>query len=74
MKGLSQVRGYKSEAYNPSADKTLSFLNPLICPLRSTCFRDIQAGNNGAYHAVSGYDLVSGLGVPNVKALIQALS
>jgi kumamolisin len=57
------------------AGKTpLPFLNPLIYPLRSTCFRDIQAGNNGAYHAVSGYDLVSGLGVPNVKALIQALS
>lgn len=52
----------------------LPFLNPLIYPLAGTCFRDIQAGSNGVYHATHGYDLVTGLGVPNVQALAQALS
>ena len=53
----------------------LPFLNPLIYPLATTpCFRDIQTGNNGVYHATAGYDLVTGLGVPNVEELVRALS
>jgi len=63
-----------NEARVKAGKAALPFLNPLIYPLRSTCFRDIEAGSNGAYHATSGYDLVTGLGVPNVRALIQALS
>jgi kumamolisin len=52
----------------------LSFLNPLIYPLRGTAaFRDITAGTNGAYAAAAGYDMVTGLGVPNLAALITAL-
>ena len=52
----------------------LPFLNPLIYPLATSCFRDIQTGSNGIYHATNGYDLVTGLGVPNVQELVQALS
>jgi kumamolisin len=63
-----------NEARVKAGKPPLPFLNPLIYPLRATCFRDIQTGSNGVFHCVSGYDLVTGLGVPNVKALIQALS
>jgi kumamolisin len=64
-----------NEARVNAGKPTLPFLNPLIYPLRATCFRDIQSGSNGVYHAVAGkYDLVTGLGVPNVRALIQALT
>jgi kumamolisin len=53
--------------------KPLGFLNPLIYPAAGSCFRDIVSGSNGTYHATRGYDLVTGLGVPNVQALIQTL-
>jgi kumamolisin len=36
--------------------------------------RDIISGNNGAYHAGSGWDACSGLGVPEGGALLQRLS
>jgi kumamolisin len=53
----------------------LSFLNPLIYPLGGTpAFRDIIQGSNGAYTAGPGHDLVSGLGVPRLGALIEALT
>jgi kumamolisin len=52
----------------------LPFLNPLIYPLATLGFRDILAGSNGLYHATPGFDLVTGLGTPNVQALAQALS
>lgn len=53
----------------------LPFLNPLIYPLIGTaCFRDIKTGSNGAFNASDGYDLVTGLGVPNVRELIKALT
>ena len=53
----------------------LPFLNPLIYPLLGTsCFRDIVSGNNGAFDAGPGYDMVTGVGVPDVKALIAALT
>ena len=51
----------------------LGFLNPLIYPAAGSCFRDIVTGSNGTYHATQGYDLVTGLGVPNVQALVQTL-
>ena len=53
---------------------SLPFLNPLIYPLAGSGFRDILTGSNGMYHATQGYDLVTGLGVPNVQELVQALS
>jgi kumamolisin len=36
-------------------------------------FRDIVTGSNGAYKAGPGWDPVTGLGVPDVKALIEAI-
>jgi kumamolisin len=56
----------------------LPFLNPLIYPLNGTrSFRDITSGSNGSngqYDAGPGYDLVTGIGVPNIKELIHALT
>ena len=50
-------------------------LNPKIYPLLgSSCFRDITAGNIGDYAAGPGYDMATGLGVPNVQQLLQTLS
>src|SRR5580692_834296 len=63
-----------NEARTKAPKPPLPFLNPLIYPLINTCFRDINKGTNGAFDAGPGYDLVTGLGVPNVKALIQALA
>jgi kumamolisin len=64
-----------NEARVRAKKKTLPFLNPLLYPLLGTpCFRDITQGNNGAYDAGPGYDMVTGLGVPNVAKLIQALT
>jgi kumamolisin len=54
---------------------SLGILNPKIYPLLGTTnFRDITSGSNGNYTAGVGYDLVTGLGVPNVAALAQTLS
>jgi hypothetical protein len=51
----------------------LGFANPKLYPLLgTTAFRDIISGNNNYYSAGLGYDLCTGLGVPNVAALISA--
>ena len=64
-----------NEARAIAGKPSLPFLNPLIYPLLGTsAFRDIVQGNNGVYDAGPGYDLVTGLGVPNVKQLIEALT
>jgi kumamolisin len=64
-----------NEARHRNGKQSLPFLNPLIYPLLGTnCFRDIVSGNNGAYHAGPGYDLVTGLGVPDMKQLVAKLS
>jgi kumamolisin len=63
-----------NEARGNAGKPFLPFLNPLIYPLTGTpAFRDITAGSNGAYPAGVGYDMVTGIGVPNVAALISAL-
>ena len=50
-------------------------LGPKIYPLlRTTAFRDITTGGNGAFHAGLGYDLCTGLGVPDVGVLLQPLT
>ena len=51
--------------------RPLPFLPPQLYALRDQ-FTDIVTGNNGAYNAGPGYDLVTGLGVPNAD-LISAL-
>jgi kumamolisin len=63
-----------NEARTKAGKAPIGFLNPFLYPLMGTSsFRDITSGSNGAYHAASGYDLVTGLGVPNLRALIAAL-
>lgn len=48
-------------------------LGPKIYPLLGSInFRDITSGNNG-FNAGPGFDLVTGIGVPNVQALAQTL-
>jgi kumamolisin len=64
-----------NEARTRANKPLLPFLNPLIYPLMGTsCFRDIQTGNNGAFNAGPGFDLVTGIGVPDLKELIKALT
>lgn len=63
-----------NEARTKAGKTALPFLNPHIYPLLgSTAFRDITSGSNGAFTAGPGYDLVTAIGVPNVKALTAAL-
>lgn len=50
------------------------FLNPRMYACRSTCFHDIRGGNNGAYIATPGYDLVTGLGSLDGQTLLTQLS
>jgi kumamolisin len=64
-----------NEARQKKGKQPLPFLNPLLYPLLGTnCFRDIVTGSNGAYHAGPGYDLVTGLGVPDMKQLVTKLT
>ena len=51
----------------------LGALNPRLYPLAGTAaFRDITTGGNSVYAAGAGYDLTTGIGVPDVTALLQA--
>jgi kumamolisin len=67
---LNQARGAVGQ---PS----LGLLGPKLYPLNGTTnFRQITTGSNGpngVYNAGPGYNLCTGLGTPNVAALIQAL-
>jgi kumamolisin len=57
---------------------SLGLLGPRIYPLLgSTSFRDITTGSNGSggvYNAGVGYDLCTGIGVPDMAVLLPALS
>ena len=58
---------------NQKRGTPLGLLNPKIYPLiGTTSFRDITSGSNGAFSAGTGYDQVTGIGVPNVMALMAA--
>jgi subtilase family serine protease len=57
----------------------IGFLNPTLYSIGTgsnfdTDFHDIVSGNNGAYSAVVGYDLVTGWGSPNAANLINVLA
>jgi sugar lactone lactonase YvrE len=53
----------------------LGALNPRIYKLMGTAaFRDITTGGNSVYQAGPGYDLTTGIGVPNVAALLATLN
>jgi kumamolisin len=64
-----------NEARHKKGKTPLPYLNPLIYPLiGSNCFRDILTGSNGAYSCGPGYDLVTGIGSPDLKQLVTRLS
>ncbi len=53
----------------------IGLLNPYLYSLVGTdVFNDVTSGTNGAYSAVPGYDLCTGLGTPNVANLMTALA
>jgi subtilase family serine protease len=57
---------------------TLGFLNPALYEIGESSgfdndFHDITSGFNGAFYAVTGYDLVTGWGSPKAPFLIDAL-
>lgn len=53
----------------------VGLLGASVYPLLGTdCFRDITTGKNGAYYAGTGYDRCTGIGVPNVSALVLNLA
>ncbi len=58
---------------------TLGFINPDIykiglSSIYGTDFHDITSGSNGAFTAVTGYDLVTGWGSPHNTGLINTLA
>jgi kumamolisin len=61
---------------NQSLNSSVGFLQPFLYTpaVRQSCFRDIVSGNNGAYEAASGWDACTGLGSPNGRQLLTALS
>jgi kumamolisin len=64
-----------NQARANNGEGPIGLLGPNIYPLLLTpAFRDIINGNNGSYTAGVGYDECTGLGVPNLAALINALS
>lgn len=64
-----------NQARVAAGQPTLPYLNALIYPLNGAgAFHDITQGSNGAYKAGPGYDMCTGLGTPNVAALVQALT
>jgi len=64
-----------NEARASAGKPPLPFLNPLLYPLIGTaCFRDVVSGSNGAFQAGPGYDLVTGIGVPDVREIIRTLT
>jgi hypothetical protein len=67
-----------NQARAESGEASIGLLGPNIYVLSGTSsFRDIRTGSNGSngvYNAGPFYDLCTGLGVPVVSSLIQALS
>jgi hypothetical protein len=58
---------------NQKRGTPLGLLNPGLYPLIGTAaLRDITTGTNGNYSAGVGYDLCTGVGVPDVTALMAA--
>jgi sugar lactone lactonase YvrE len=58
---------------NQGRSTPLGLLNPRIYPLiGSSAFRDITSGDNRFYNAGVGYDMCTGIGVPDMAALSTA--
>lgn len=61
----------QGRALNTPARGALGFINPRLYPLIGTNnFYDVTTGSNGKYTAATGYDLVTGVGVPTVSNLL----
>jgi sugar lactone lactonase YvrE len=55
---------------NQGRTAPLGLLNPRIYPLNGTsAFREITSGNNGYYDAGPGYNMCTGIGVPDMAEL-----
>jgi kumamolisin len=64
-----------NQARAAAGNGPVGLLSPHLYPLAgSGAFHEITSGTNGAYNAVSGYNLCTGLGSPNVGNLIAALA
>ncbi len=62
-----------NQSRQAAGQTALGFLNPRLYPLLGTsALRQITTGSNGTYSAAAGYNLLSGVGVPNVAALLTA--
>jgi kumamolisin len=63
-----------NEARAKAGKPALTFLPPQLWRLLgSASFRDISVGSNGAFSAGPGYDMVTGIGVPNMQQLMTSL-
>ena len=64
-----------NQARASAGKSSLGLLTAQIYPLHSSgIVTDIVGGTNGAYSAVSGYDLCTGLGSPQISGLVSLLS
>jgi kumamolisin len=61
---------------NEQLGRPVGYLNPLLYAhaVAGTAFHDITSGSNGAYSAAAGWDPCTGLGTPDGKRLLTALS
>lgn len=57
---------------NQQVGGPVGFLNPILYQLGKG-FHDIATGNNGAFHATTGWDACTGLGTPNGSQLFDAI-
>jgi len=68
------LMGLVNQARNTAGKPSLGSLNARVYPLlKTTNFRDIKTGSNGAYGAKVGYDLVTGIGTPLMSKLLPTL-
>ncbi len=58
---------------NAQSKITAGFLQPKLYAAKNIC-RDITEGNNGAFQAGPGWDACTGLGSPNIPALLHLLA
>ena len=74
--GLGRLLALLNESRVKAGKPTLPFLNPILYKLTADdkCLRDIVGNSNGDFEAVPGYDMVTGLGVPDVKKLVLKLT
>ena len=62
-----------NQARAAAGKSPLGALNPRLYPLAGTAaFRDVTTGGNSLFRSGPGYDLCTGIGTPNVAALLQA--